>query len=68
MLITVKRKITEDEYNKLLQCSKEEVNNYILEIASKSVLNPAIYGFYRPLFFKQADEFFVSWERYDSCD
>lgn len=68
MLVTTKVKITEDEYNKLLQCSKEEIRDYIENIATKSALNPAGYGFYAPLFFMQANEYFVSWEHYDSCD
>lgn len=68
MLVTSKVKITEDEYNKLLKCSKEEVRNYIADIAEKRMWYPAGYGFYAPMFFKQADEYFVSWEHYDSCD
>ena len=68
MLVTSKVKITEDEFNKLLECSKEEVRDYIADIAVKRMWHPAGYGLYRPMFFKQADECFVSWEHYDTCD
>ena len=68
MLTTTKVKITEDEYNKLLQCSNEEARDYIADIAVKSAFHPAGYGFYAPMFFKQGDEYFVSWEHYNSCD
>ena len=68
MIVTSKVKITEEEYNNLLQCSKEEVSDYIVNIATKRMWYPNAYGFYAPMFFKQADEYFVSWEHYDSCD
>jgi hypothetical protein len=68
MFITTKVKITEEEYNKLLKCSRDEVEDYISDVAVKHLWNPAGYGFFRPMFFMQANEYFVSWEHYDSCD
>ena len=68
MLITSKVKITEEEYNRLLKLQKEEVKDYIAGVAVKSAFHPAGYGFYTPMFYKQGDEHFVSWEHYASCD
>ena len=68
MIVTSKVQITEEEFNNLLKLSREEVRDYIADIAVKRMWHPAGYGFYSPMFFKQADEYFVSWEHFDSCD
>ena len=67
-MVTTKVKITEEEYNKLLQLSREEVRDYIANSAVKSSYHPAGYGFYCPMFYMQGEEYFVSWEHYTSCD
>lgn len=68
MYIKTKIKISEVDYNKLLQCSKEEMYDFIADIANKSPFPACGYGFSSPTFFEEDGEHFVSWMRWDSCD
>ena len=65
---TMMMKISEEDYNKLLQLSKEDVYCYIAEIANKSPFPPCGYGFSEPNFFEENGAYFVSWKRWSSCD
>ena len=68
MLVKTIRNISEEDYNKLLICSKEEVKDFVLEIANKSPFPAFGYGFYSPNFYEEDGRYFVSWERWNSCD
>ena len=68
MLVKTIKNISEEDYNKLLKCSKEEIYEFVLEIANNSMVKPCAYGFYSPRFFEENGRYFVSWERWDSCD
>ena len=68
MYITTKIKISENDYNKLLQRSKEEIEDYVLNVAYKSPFNPCGYGFDYPSIFKEDDICYASWKHWDSCD
>ena len=68
MLIKTMIKISEEDYNKLLQCSKEDAYEFIANIANKSPFPPCGYGFSDPSFFEEDGKHFVSWKRWSSCD
>lgn len=67
-ILKSKVQITQDEYNKLLQCSQVEIHDYISEIANKSTYPPCGYGFFSPCLCKEGENYFVSWEHLNSCD
>ena len=56
MYIKTKIKISEVDYNKLLQCSKEETYDFIADIANKSPFPACGYGFSSPTFFEEDGE------------
>ena len=72
MFVKTKVKISEEDYNKLLQYSKNnlssEVYDFISEIANNSMFPPCGYGFSNPEFFEEDGRYFVSWSRWHSCD
>ena len=68
MFVKTMMKISEDDYNKLLKCSQEEVNDFVAEVAQNSPFPPCGYGFSSPNFFEENGRYFVSWERFGSCD
>ena len=72
MFITSVKNISEEDYNKLLQLSKDnlysEISDFVSEIANKSLFKPCAYGFSSPNFFEEDGRYFVSWKRWDSCD
>ena len=68
MYITTVMNISEDYYNKLLQCSKEDAYCYIADITNKSPFPACGYGFSNPNFYEENGKYFVSWERWSSCD
>lgn len=62
-------KISEEEYNKLLQLSKEEAYVFMADIVdTRSSFPPCGYGFSNPSFFEENGNYFVSWRRWGSCD
>ena len=66
--IKMEREIPEDDYNKLVQSPKKDVDDYILNIAYKSTFHPCGYGFYSPVIYKEDGKCYASWRCYDSCD
>ena len=68
MFLTSRHKITEDDYNRLLQCSRVEISDFVSEIANDSPYPPCAYGFSSPKVFKELGDYFVSWEHWSSCD
>ena len=68
MYIKTLKKISEEDYNKLLQYSKEEVYEFVVDIANNSPFPPCGYGFSNPSFFEESGKYFVSWSRWGSCD
>ena len=68
MRITTVMKISEDDYNKLLQLSKEDAWIYIADVAENSPFPPCGYGFSDPNFYEENGRHFVSWKRWGSCD
>ena len=60
--------IPENDYNKLIQRTKEDIEDYVLNIAYKSSYHPCGYGFSYPKVFKEDDICYASWMHYDSCD
>lgn len=68
MYVTTKIKISENDYNKLIQRSKEEIEDYVLNVAYKSPFNPCGYGFDNPSIFKEDGIYYASWKYWDSCD
>ena len=72
MYIKTMIKISEEDYNKLFQYSKDnlyaEIYEYVAEIANKSSFPPCGYGFSNPSFFEEDGKYFVSWNRWSSCD
>lgn len=68
MYVTTKVKISENDYNKLLQRSKEEIEDYVLNVAYKSPFSPCGYGFDSPKVFEENGICYASWRYWDSCD
>ena len=72
MYIKTMIKISEEDYNKLLKYSKDnlyaEIYEYVAEVANKSPFPPCGYGFNNPYFFEENGNHFVSWNRWGSCD
>lgn len=68
MFVKTMIKISEDDYNKLLQCSKEDAYCYIAEISNKSPFPACGYGFSDPEFFEENGKYYASWRRWGSCD
>ena len=64
--------ISKDDYNKLLQYSKDnlrsEISDFVENIANESMFKPCGYGFNDPGFFEENGKYFVSWNRWSSCD
>ena len=67
-LIKIKREISETNYIKLMQRTKEQINDYVLNAANNSTLPPCGYGFYNPQICKEDGKYYATWECYDSCD
>ena len=63
-----KVKIPEDDYNKLIKRSKEEIEDYVMNVAYNSLFQPCAYGFYLPMIFKENGICYASRGHYDSCD
>lgn len=68
MFIKTMMNISEEDYNKLLKCSKEEVENFVAEVSNKSPFPACGYGLFSPSFFEENGKYYVSWERFSSCD
>ena len=68
MLIKTEIKIPETDYYNLCMSTYAEVSDYIEDVANKSMFPPCGYGFMFPNYYTRNNEYFVSWEHYDSCD
>ena len=69
--VKTKFEINENEYNKLIAIENDDrkaFNEIIEDMACHSSFHPAGYGFYSPRVYKENDNYFVSWEHWDSCD
>lgn len=64
--------INEEEYNKLIVIKRNDIKTFherVVEIASKSLFKPNAYGCTIPMeVFQQEGKYYVSWNRWDSCD
>ena len=65
---TSKVKITEEEYNKYVNSSREELKDFFVNIAINSGWHPAGYGMYSYELKEENGEFFAVWEHWHSCD
>jgi hypothetical protein len=68
MYITTVINISEDDYNKLLRLTKEEAFCFMANVAEHSPFHPCGYGFNSPKFYEENGKYYVSWQRWSSCD
>ena len=67
-MVTSKVKIKEEDYRKYSNCSKEEIEEFIYNIAVDSSYCPQGYGFYGCWLTEENGEFFAVWKHWHSCD
>jgi hypothetical protein len=69
MLITEKKSISQADYNKYKNESKEKVEEFVGWAAHFSGYHPAGYGMYNPRV-EMVDKYhyYAVWERSDNCD
>lgn len=72
MFVKTMMKISEEDYNKLLQYSKEDkredIYEFVVDMANNSSFKPCGYDFSNPSFYEEDGKYFVSWNRWSSCD
>lgn len=68
MLVEEKRMITKYEYMNLLVGNRDAVKDFVYDIAIRSSYHPNGYGLFNPNFKVINGDYYMTWERYPSCD
>lgn len=68
MIVESKKKITAEQFEHIQNYDTKELYDFIENEAANSLFNPAGYGFLNPRLLVMNDEYFVTWQHYDSCD
>lgn len=67
-MITTKMEISKNDYKEIVQKPRNEIEDFVINVAYNSPFPPCGYGFESPSIFEEDGKYYVSWKRYDSCD
>ena len=68
MFVKSTKKITKEQYEYLQGCNVKNLYTFVENEAMESPFPPNAYGFSNPGITQKDDEYFVTWEHWDSCD